>query len=345
MSSRDVNIAILLLLFVALFSGFGGFLTGGPGGRWVFWLHSAGGLTLVVLLAWKWRIAARSFVRRGAGVWAIPPAMLAALFLGSLATGLFWSAVGLPRMPVPVFGQWTGLSLHVALSVAVVPLFVAHTIARWPRPKVADFAGRRALLRMGALLAAGAASWQTLEVVSSIAGSRRRFTGSREEGSFTGNAHPRTNWLSDRTQRLDVESWRLRVLGTVKRELTLSYDEVLALADQEEQVLLDCTGGWYTVQNWSGVPLSMLLTRAGVAGDARSIVVRSHTGFERRFALKKSGELLLATHVGGETLSAGHGFPLRLIAPGHRGYNWVKWVESIEVSEAHPLWQLPLPLH
>jgi DMSO/TMAO reductase YedYZ molybdopterin-dependent catalytic subunit len=44
-------------------------------------------------------------------------------------------------------------------------------------------------------------------------------------------------------------------------------------------------------------------------------------------------EALLATHVGGERLSHGHGFPLRLVAPGRRGFQWVKWVERVEVRE------------
>jgi DMSO/TMAO reductase YedYZ molybdopterin-dependent catalytic subunit len=40
---------------------------------------------------------------------------------------------------------------------------------------------------------------------------------------------------------------------------------------------------------------------------------------------------LLATHVGSEQLSYEHGFPLRLIAPGRRGFEWVKWITGIEV--------------
>ena len=37
-------------------------------------------------------------------------------------------------------------------------------------------------------------------------------------------------------------------------------------------------------------------------------------------------------------------FPVRLVAPGRRGYHWVKWVESVEVSAHSPWWQSPLPL-
>ncbi len=33
---------------------------------------------------------------------------------------------------------------------------------------------------------------------------------------------------------------------------------------------------------------------------------------------------LLATHIGEEPLSHEHGFPLRLVAPCRRGFEWVK---------------------
>ncbi len=87
-----------------------------------------------------------------------------------------------------------------------------------------------------------------------------------------------------------------------------------------------------------------LLERAGVRDGARSLLFRSDTGYARRFPLDEADDLLLATHVGDEALSAGHGFPLRLVAPGHRGYGWVKWVAEMEVSR-DPAWlEPPLPL-
>src|SRR5919109_5353807 len=65
MSARALNVAILLLLLIELTTGLGSFLVGEPDGRWIFWLHRAGGLALVVLLFWKAGIAASSYRRRG----------------------------------------------------------------------------------------------------------------------------------------------------------------------------------------------------------------------------------------------------------------------------------------
>ena len=345
MNARAVNVAILILLLLELVSGLGGFLVGEPDGRWMFWFHRAGGLALVALLAWKTGVAVRSYRRRGLRVGTGLSALGGLLFLGSLATGLLWASVGLPR--VPVLGSWTGLSLHVALSVLLIPLFLVHVGLRWPRPRRADLIGRRAVLRTLGLLAVGLVFWRVQEVLSALvapSGSRQRFTGSREEASFAGNIHPVTNWLSDPIPRIEPTLWRLRIHGEVERELTLSYEEILDLGGASRQATLDCTGGWYTVQRWDGVPLSALLEQAGMKDGARSLLFRSATGYARRFPLEETDDLLLATHVGSQTLSAGHGFPMRLVVPGHRGYDWVKWVAEVEVS-SEPGWlEPPLPL-
>ena len=347
MNPRAVNVAILLLLVFELASGLGSFLTGEPDARWLFWLHRAGGLALAVLLAWKVGIAVRSYRRRGLSVSTGLSAVGSILFVGSLATGLLWATGSLHRVPVTVLGSWTVLGLHVTLSLLLIPLFLAHLGLRWPRPKRADLVSRRMALRLLGLLAVGLAVWGVQEFLSAVvapSASSRRFTGSREAASFTGNTHPVTNWLSDPIPRIEASRWQLQIHGEVESESALSYEEVLALSDAVRETTLDCTGGWYTVQRWGGVPVGRLLKRVGIKDGAGSLLFRSSTGYARRFRLEEAADLLLATHVEDEALSGGHGFPLRLVAPGHRGYGWVKWVTELEVSR-EPAWlEPPLPI-
>jgi DMSO/TMAO reductase YedYZ molybdopterin-dependent catalytic subunit len=61
--------------------------------------------------------------------------------------------------------------------------------------------------------------------------------------------------------------------------------------------------------------------------------VISHTGYRWSFDIRTARQLLLATHVGGEALSHDHGAPVRLVAPGRRGFEWVKWVTRVELHE------------
>jgi DMSO/TMAO reductase YedYZ molybdopterin-dependent catalytic subunit len=153
-----------------------------------------------------------------------------------------------------------------------------------------------------------------------------------------------TQWLDDRVQVLDPAAWRLRVrAGGATRDWT--YGELAGFGDRVEAVL-DCTGGWYARAAWEGVRLDRLLPPGALerAGGHASLVVASATGYRRRLPLSDARTLLLATRLDGRPLGAGHGFPARLVAPGRRGFWWVKWVTSIELDPA-PWWrQPPFPL-
>ena len=119
--------------------------------------------------------------------------------------------------------------------------------------------------------------------------------------------------------------------GSVTRPLSLP---AAALARGEECVAtLDCTGGFHTTQRWRGVALGRLLDEAGVRPGARHVRVVSHTGYRWSFGIDHARGLLLATHVDAEPMSHAHGGPCRLVVPGRRGFEWVKWVTRIEVHD------------
>ena len=74
-----------------------------------------------------------------------------------------------------------------------------------------------------------------------------------------------------------------------------------------------------------------LLAAQGVSSNAFAVKLESVTGFAQILPLVEAEGVLLATHVGGETLEHLHGFPLRAVVSSWRGWFWVKWLERIEV--------------
>ena len=83
--------------------------------------------------------------------------------------------------------------------------------------------------------------------------------------------------------------------------------------------------------------VSDLLDMAGIGDGARSVTFTSVTGYYRRASLEEAENYILATHVGDEPLTHGHGAPLRLVAAGRRGFEWVKWIDRVTVNDT-PKW-------
>jgi DMSO/TMAO reductase YedYZ molybdopterin-dependent catalytic subunit len=213
-------------------------------------------------------------------------------------------------------------------------------ISRWPRVRRTDLSRRNALGLAGILAAAGTgyAALAGLARVARLPGGARRSTGSYQIGSGDPDAMPVTQWLFDRVPVLDPATFALRISGPTGHR-TVDYGQLAAGSDQVRAVL-DCTGGWYASQVWQGVRLDRLLP--DLRGDQYLDVV-SVTGYRRRLPASEAAHLWLAATMAGSALSPGHGGPVRLVAPGRRGFWWVKWVVRIEVGLGPDWWQPPFP--
>jgi DMSO/TMAO reductase YedYZ molybdopterin-dependent catalytic subunit len=97
---------------------------------------------------------------------------------------------------------------------------------------------------------------------------------------------------------------------------------------------------------WTGVPLKLLLEKAGVQSGAVEVLFEGWDSgteadhpetmpFARSLPLAKAldPDTLLAYRMNGELLEPIHGFPLRLFVPGWYGVASVKWLERIEVLD------------
>jgi hypothetical protein len=326
-AGRRTNLGLLLLLVGSFATGWVAFATDGPvSARVAAVAHGVLGLGLVVLTPWKVVVARRA-------------PRLTPFSLGLAAVVLVCLVAGVVEVLVgpDVSGGLTPIQVHVGAAFLIVAFLVEHVYRHW-RPRLARRTdlSRRRLLRTVAFGAAATGTYVVGEAVGRVGGSAaaRVPTGSHPIAPET---IPATIWLLDRVPDLDRAAHRVRIGQTL-----LSAAELDARGGPVP-ARLDCTTGWYADATWTGVPLSELLAVAATP-DARSVVVTSVTGYHRRFALEALPRLFLATRVEGGLLAAGTGAPVRLVALGHRGFWWVKWVASVELSSVPAALQPPFPL-
>ena len=340
MKSFWANSVLLTLLLVELLTGFFGLVSGSADDAIFIAIHRIAGFAIVAVLFWKIAIIVSSVRRRRSGPRQYASLTLLSLLAVTLSLGFAWSYAG----PF-TFAWFSGVSWHIYVGAALAPVAAWHAYTYTKRLPLSFWAERRWFLRAAGIAIVGFAFTQTTEAASAFfrpAGSERRFTGSYDSARRYGQRFPVVSWLNDSAPRIDPAEWRLAVTGAVEHELDLVYED---LEPQHDVIaVIDCTGGWYSEQHWQGVPVADILAQAGTGPGAASITVTSATGYYRRFSMEEAGEYLLATHVGGSPLSRGHGFPSRLVAPDKRGFEWVKWVTSIEVNESPKWLQPPLPL-
>jgi DMSO/TMAO reductase YedYZ molybdopterin-dependent catalytic subunit len=165
---------------------------------------------------------------------------------------------------------------------------------------------------------------------------------------------------------LDAWGWKLRVVGAVQRPLELSYDELLAFPSRTAALTLECAGngrsflepkakgvqwglGAVGTAEWTGVPLSAVLERAGVNPGAVDVVLEGADRGEPKNEPKPAGtlafarglplakalrpEVLLAYKMNGAPLPPAHGRPVRAVVGGWYGMASVKWLVRVTVTD------------
>jgi hypothetical protein len=337
MRARVVDWSLLTLVGVGIITGLWSFLVGDPQGRLVFIAHGALGMAIIgVLIAKVRRVTPVVLSAKGgrrsmaAGVLTTVAALLTVLL------GVWWVVMQTPT------NYPNGMILHTTMAFILLGFSLWHLRLRFRPLKKRDLQDRRSMLRLIAILLGGGVVWAGVEsgqrVFGSV-GSHRRFTGSRLEGDGKGSDFPVTMWMFDRPDVINIEQSILEVGGAVTTPLRFAASELAQLPQSSLYATLDCTGGWYTEQEWYGIAVAELMAQAEPKASATTVRFRSVTGYRWSLPLAEAAQTLLATHVGGRPLSHGHGAPLRLVAPGRRGFQWVKWVVAVEVLDVPDMGQ------
>ena len=158
---------------------------------------------------------------------------------------------------------------------------------------------------------------------------------------------------------INLSDWKLTIEGFVKKNISLTFEEICRLPRVEVADTLECSGNSRSLLKdkasgnpwtiggvgnaiWGGIWLKDLLEQAGLSDNAR------HVGFEgfdkalgssgikfiRSIPIEKAlSSTLLAYEMNGQPLPLEHGYPLRTLALGWTGANCVKWLKHISVLD------------
>jgi DMSO/TMAO reductase YedYZ molybdopterin-dependent catalytic subunit len=162
---------------------------------------------------------------------------------------------------------------------------------------------------------------------------------------------------------IDRKEWHLEVDGLVRQRLSLSWEDLAEYPERSLFATVECAGngrsflhkrapgvqwgaGAIGHAEWTGVPLRLVLERAGLQPGTTEIIFEgSDAGaeadhpermhFARSLPLDKAlhPDTLLVYRMNGEVLTPSHGFPLRLFVPGWYGVCSVKWLRRIEATD------------
>ncbi|MFO7688301.1 MAG: molybdopterin-dependent oxidoreductase [Desulfobacterales bacterium] len=142
--------------------------------------------------------------------------------------------------------------------------------------------------------------------------------------------------------QVDLQRWRLTVGGAVARPSRFSYDQIMAMPAVSRDVLLICPGVFAYNARWRGISIWPLLEQAGVDRKTTYVDVGGPAGpYEKiqRFPLNEvqTNKAFLAYAVNESRLPEKHGFPLRAVAEGYVGSEWIKFVERIDAVITAPV--------
>ena len=149
--------------------------------------------------------------------------------------------------------------------------------------------------------------------------------------------------------------WTVSIEGEVKKNKTISIDEILKLAPLEERIYrMRCVEGWSMVIPWLGFPLAQLIKWAEPNANAKYIEFISFADSQQmpgvnlpildwpyieglRMDEAMNPLTLMAVGLYGEKLPNQNGAPMRLVVPWKYGFKGAKSIVKIRFTEKMPM--------
>ncbi len=138
--------------------------------------------------------------------------------------------------------------------------------------------------------------------------------------------------------KVDASKWSLEITGLVGKPVKLTLAEIRAMPAVSRYHTLECISnevGGDLISNamWKGVRFRDVVERAGgVNPKAIRFAFRCADGYTEGVPVADAmrADTMLAYEMNGAQLVPSHGFPLRMLNPGHFGMKNPKWITKIE---------------
>ncbi len=135
-------------------------------------------------------------------------------------------------------------------------------------------------------------------------------------------------------------NWQLVVDGMVARPQAIPLNQVRAMPARSQITRHDCVEGWSAIAKWTGVPLKLVLDRAGISPQARYVVFHcadANDGAPYYESIDVIDayhpQTMLAWALNDEMLPVMNGAPLRLRVERQLGYKQAKYVQRLQIVD------------
>ena len=274
--------------------------------------------------------------------WARPPQALAFAAAG-------WALVAFVLLPISGDG-FLGLNEGPTAPLVWGGLFAAYGVvlqvsgdAAMGAPVGAD-PGRRRMLRLMpigiAALSAGGLVYELLPrwYQAVFKTPEAGLSGASQDITPVKNFYVVSKNFSDPV--VPEQGWTLSVGGLVNSPLHLSLADLRALPSVTEYVTLECIsnnvgGPLMSTGQFTGVRLRDVVSMAVPQSSATYARFKARDGYTESLPLSlisAEPEILVAYSLDNAPLPTGHGFPARIVVPGHYGMKGPKWLDSIDLA-------------
>lgn len=149
--------------------------------------------------------------------------------------------------------------------------------------------------------------------------------------------------------------WTVSIEGEVKKNKTISIEDILKLAPLEERIYrMRCVEGWSMVIPWIGLPLAQLIKWAEPNANAKYVEFISLADAQQMSGINlpildwpyveglRMDEAMnplsiMAVGLYGEVLPNQNGAPMRLVVPWKYGFKGAKAIVKIRFTEKMPI--------